>query len=874
MSAHKLLFLSVFIVLILPGCYAPPIDDEESAAYQQGSHINMSKSYKILKTIVLGYLTHIMTIRPSPDTDQTHTLFWRIAYFVYPTMGICTAAEVILSSYEGEKIIGVDRYSGFFEERRRKELFRKGRGSWSPFRNWIYETWESFQKGCAELKKTIKKFFKPYDGISQETPVDNSKEISDLKAKLNAYDKDGQDEEVQKFPKDDENIAHLAAIFDTLEPRQARRVRNFILNGSLYLGFDLDPTEWYVHRNHALYTKDMTIAGSGAKRRYQISIKPYTVRYLTTKMLDELTSIQYLDTTSYTAICVTAGQLVYTIINCIDSEGDRWAKVIMLIYMIMSVLQTTSLIVLHKQPVAYSINLDGSIDIKEEPHRKDSGPEYDLDGDAGESIINIIPEHRATYKIEKEEDGVTYYTSDLLLKILGKQAFFRNPGYDAFIRHRGWAYILSGLGGLALPLLAGIWADYWAYTTTQWIVLGWIIGQLLFAPFSSTSPSSYSALLRLAFCFKVAATNHHAHRINGTHRAVLSTHGRFNGQRSMHRAHHPNLSMDPASAAWASTIHSPSILFNLGKLVPVNAVDDVLSDHIGQMTSLTLRYTRSKDFLAEALFTEPATRVKAISDGLVYQNTRIVASPSLPSNSYIVKVVQLLTYVSHRGTFRSKATVLLDTSGLDTPKYLPSRLHLEGSISCAVELRSKDIPPVCGYCREEGHFLRACTKRPSRTPRCKRCGVLGHEMASRDCSAHPNTVEAEHLQQEKLQLDISGPDVLCAGQAKVNALSSPSSVAVGSTLDNTPPYPIASAPKPIRHRFMLVMTTQSKAGSTQPPAPTGDNIVIPMYDPGGRGTAASKYSFAARGIALPNDGISRSIMADAEFRQSLLDLSI
>ncbi|KAI9033589.1 hypothetical protein CLU79DRAFT_714468 [Phycomyces nitens] len=99
-----------------------------------------------------------------------------------------------------------------------------------------------------------------------------------------------------------------------------------------------------------------------------------------------------------------------------------------------------------------------------------------------------------------------------------------------------------------------------------------------------------------------------------------------------------NLSMDPASAAWVSTIHSLSILFNLGKLVPASAVDDVLSENIGQMSSLTLCYTRSKDLLVEALFIEPATRVEATSDGLVYQNTRIVASPSLFSHSYIVKV--------------------------------------------------------------------------------------------------------------------------------------------------------------------------------------------------------------------------------------------
>ncbi|KAI9010837.1 hypothetical protein CLU79DRAFT_891174 [Phycomyces nitens] len=77
------------------------------------------------------------------------------------------------------------------------------------------------------------------------------------------------------------------------------------------------------------------------------------------------------------------------------------------------------------------------------------------------------------------------------------------------------------------------------------------------------------------------------------------------------------LSMDPQSPAWTSTIDLLSVLFNLGKLVPANA-----------MTSLSLRYTRSKHLLEEALFAEPVTRVKATSNGLVYQNTRIVSSPT------------------------------------------------------------------------------------------------------------------------------------------------------------------------------------------------------------------------------------------------------
>ncbi|OAD68363.1 hypothetical protein PHYBLDRAFT_150543 [Phycomyces blakesleeanus NRRL 1555(-)] len=166
------------------------------------------------------------------------------------------------------------------------------------------------------------------------------------------------------------------------------------------------------------------------------------------------------------------------------------------------------------------------------------------------------------------------------------------------------------------------------------------------------------------------------------------------------------------------------------------------------MTSLTLRYTCLKDLLAEAFFTDPSSRTKAMSDGL-------------PSNSHIVKVnlyrinvcdpstdllepienafrpfgkiVQLRAHLSHCGTFRDKATIYLDTSGQDVVCSLLSHLHLGGSLSCLAELRSTDITPVCGYCQEEEHYLRSCTKRLPCAPRCQGCGVLGHAIDSCEC---------------------------------------------------------------------------------------------------------------------------------------------
>ncbi|OAD74520.1 hypothetical protein PHYBLDRAFT_144961 [Phycomyces blakesleeanus NRRL 1555(-)] len=334
-----------------------------------------------------------------------------------------------------------------------------------------------------------------------------------------------------------------------------------------------------------------------------------------------------------------------------------------------------------------------------------------------------------------------------------------------------------------------------------------------------------------------------------------------------------NMIVDLASAAWASTIHPMSVLFNLGKLVPARDVDDVLSDHVGRMTSLTLRYTCSKDLLAEAFFTDPSSRTKATSDGLTYQNTRIIATPRLPSNSHIVKVnlyhinacdpstdllepienafwpfgkiVQLRAYLSHRGTFRGEATIYLDTSGQDEVRSLPSRLHLE-----------------------EGHYLRSCTKRPPCAPRCQRCGVLGHAIDSCKCPTHPDNIEAERAIQEQQQIALADTASLRAHQYSVAMIETPVPPVTSSTLTPTHASPILNPPAThtIRRRSISVMNT--RAMTTRNRTPHNDNPPIPfdttMYDPTGRGLNASKHSPGARGLHSRDDGINPAIYTDDE----------
>ncbi|KAI9030925.1 hypothetical protein CLU79DRAFT_732053 [Phycomyces nitens] len=475
MSFHKLLFLSVFILLILPGCYAPPIDEQPSVESQQGSRINMSKTYIILKTIILGYLTHIMTIRPSPDTDQTHTLFQRITYFIYPTMGISSAIVSIILAWKNDEILGIDKHEKVYKE------INKPIPIWS--KAFAKSLWKTIKEIRSQAATSIRKFFKPDKKPPSENPEKPFADaVADMENKY--YEYCGKIKPDRKYivGDDSDNSIYLAAILNTLEPSQAKKVKDCFLNNSLYLGLDLkDSTikddeskeltmkdDISLIKDKLLYTKNMTITGPGAICRYQIPIRPQNVCFLTREMLNQLQPVHYLDNTSYIAICITSGQLVYTLIECIDADGDRWAKVIMLIYTVMSVLQTISLIVLHKQLAAYSIHYNEDIKLAD-----NFGPKYD-----DSEIIEIMPEYITNIE-KKHDDNLLCYRGSFLEKLNNNENL--TSRVVKFLQKKG-SFTLSGLGGLGLSLLIGIWADYTARSTTQWIVLAWILSPFLSFP--------------------------------------------------------------------------------------------------------------------------------------------------------------------------------------------------------------------------------------------------------------------------------------------------------------------------------------------------------------------------------------------------------
>ncbi|KAI9027442.1 hypothetical protein CLU79DRAFT_832825 [Phycomyces nitens] len=154
---------------------------------------------------------------------------------------------------------------------------------------------------------------------------------------------------------DHNNSAYLAAFLHILGPEKAKKTKHCILNGFLTIGYENqeETTEY----SYCLSDK-ITTSGPGATCKYQRDIDPSNVRYLSTDMIDKLESAHNTDEISHIEIFVTMGQIFFTSITCNDTDGDRWVKVILIMYTLMSVLQTASLFILHKQTTAFSIKDD------------------------------------------------------------------------------------------------------------------------------------------------------------------------------------------------------------------------------------------------------------------------------------------------------------------------------------------------------------------------------------------------------------------------------------------------------------------------------------------------------------------------------------
>ncbi|KAL0091841.1 hypothetical protein J3Q64DRAFT_1725569 [Phycomyces blakesleeanus] len=492
--------LLVLSFQIIQETYAAPIDPIG------GESISRSQAYEILKTIVLGYLTHIMTIRPTSDTDQMNTLYWRATFFVYPTIGIGTAFKAIFIAYDGDKILGIDEADKYI-----KEIDENKKQHW--IEAWASDCWLPLKEFF------LSKFSTPgskYDSSGNRTEEKESSRDDFRTKAAELRDKIKKEAEKDKdyTHRPGDNVFYLAAILHLMKPRQARRAKHCILNSSIYLGLEANEAQVEKYKDNIIPSQNMRITGTGIESTYQAGIKPFTVRYLSEKMLDQIHTAYYLDATSYTEICITIGQLVYTVIECIDTQGDRWAKVIMIIYMTMSVLQTVSLWCLHKQISALTILYDEDIniviyEIGDLPSESDIlNPDlYDKEDVIGiqTRIGNIRNRMPNSYYMSSHEDTSSnreedtppknsgppqenskpptiLYEGSFLEKIIQKEKIINNNGYKTYIEYHTYSYITAGCGGMTLSLLAGIWAGYNVHSVTQWLVLAWILSPVLLVP--------------------------------------------------------------------------------------------------------------------------------------------------------------------------------------------------------------------------------------------------------------------------------------------------------------------------------------------------------------------------------------------------------
>ncbi|KAL0078782.1 hypothetical protein F4703DRAFT_1877170 [Phycomyces blakesleeanus] len=161
---------------------------------------------------------------------------------------------------------------------------------------------------------------------------------------------------------------------------------------------------------------------------------------MTADMIDQLDTVHNTDETSYVEIFVTIGQLFYTTIECMDIDGDRWAKLIIIVYTAMSILQTFSLIVLHKQTTAFSIKDDKNDE--EEDIVKEDG-------------LSLTEEDRESVS----EDNGTLKLDDIQVSAL------------------------STFLGMIVSLIIGVWAKYNSHSTVEWLVIAWILSPLPLATF-------------------------------------------------------------------------------------------------------------------------------------------------------------------------------------------------------------------------------------------------------------------------------------------------------------------------------------------------------------------------------------------------------
>ncbi|KAL0085407.1 hypothetical protein J3Q64DRAFT_1743568 [Phycomyces blakesleeanus] len=442
------IILCILLLAFIPKCYAPPIQQDDSP------FISKLPVVSILRIVFVSYIAHIVTIRPTTGISTFSTLERRIMGFLFPSSEIGIILGSMYKAYYGDEILKITKYKPFLERYDKEiegEIFKvKNKNDQSLQASTITALPDSTTSASLDrtrtasmdgIKSTLLDGVKRVSFDSRSTSSDSfsldgqsateSKNDEDYDTKYNETNnkfssvvnlrnrlvKDTREENNLNHP---QNAAYLAAFLHIMGPKRAKKIKHCILANSLILGSE-NNTGGAEDSN---YIEGLTINGPGAACNYQYKINLNDTHFMTDDMINQLETAHYIDNIPYIEIFITIVQLFFTAIECMEIDGDRWVKLIMIIYTIMSVLQTVSLIALHKQTATFSvIKYDRFVIIK-----------YD-------HYHNNVPPHKSFY--DKLDVNVFCF-----------------------------------LAGIISFLLLGIWADYNNHSVTEWLVISWIISPL------------------------------------------------------------------------------------------------------------------------------------------------------------------------------------------------------------------------------------------------------------------------------------------------------------------------------------------------------------------------------------------------------------
>ncbi|KAL0085115.1 hypothetical protein J3Q64DRAFT_1745678 [Phycomyces blakesleeanus] len=273
-----------------------------------------------------------------------------------------------------------------------------------------------------------------------------------------------------------DNGAYLDQILTEMGPKNAKKMKHAILNGSIYIGYNQE--EAAQRDLIRQLTINMEVTGPGARCKYQMPVHPVIIRYLPTDMLDQLKIAGNLEDTSSLSKITSAVQLLYTVYEIVRGSGNGWSKLIMGVFMIMSLLQTASLVFLPTQLVAFSIHC--------KTERNMGTNSYNLAEKITHPITRlltrILPKflQNLTNDIVKEHDYALIGALEksalppmLIYKIMMGLSVSQ---VSSSIQPAGRWETLVIIGGTVVPLLLGLLAGYTEPSPAKWIVLAWIVG--------------------------------------------------------------------------------------------------------------------------------------------------------------------------------------------------------------------------------------------------------------------------------------------------------------------------------------------------------------------------------------------------------------